>query len=317
MSYGLKSWSGCRSGPTPGVGLVLLAVLVSGCAAVRNPSHVPDGSLEIYTGKMRELGVRARPSPSGVLAATLEGQDPDLKAALLELRVHPGAAQHLRVAERYRRLKILDAAHDHFEHARQLDPTDAAAYEGLARIWRDWGFPNLGLGDASRAVYYAPSSATAQNTLGTVLAAMGRGADARRAYERALVLDPRAAYVLNNLCYLSFLEGEIAAAVTECRAALDVDPGLAPARNNLALAYAADRRDDLSRREFLAASNAAAGWYNIGIVDLAEKRYAHASSAFAVAQLQRPSWAAAGERARKARILALQASSTSQQPRTD
>jgi len=279
------------------VGLTLLALLVCGCATVRNPSHVPDGSLEVYTGKMRELGPRAKPS-SGVIAATLEGQDPGLKSTLLELRMHPGAAQHLKVAERYRRLKILDAAHDHFERARQLDPTDAAAYEGLAKIWRDWGFPNLGLGDASRAVYYAPSSATAQNTLGTVLAAMGRGADARRAYERARALDPRAAYVLNNLCYLSFLEGEIAAAVTECQAALKVDPGLAPARNNLALAYAADQRDDLAQREFLAASNVAAGWYNIGLVDLAEKRYARASSAFAVAQMQRPSWAAAGERAR-------------------
>ena len=316
MFRGLKSWSGCRSGPAPGVGLTLLALLVCGCATVRNPSHVPDGSLEVYTGKMRELGARAKPS-SEVIAATLEGQDPGLKSTLLELRMHPGAAQHLKVAERYRRLKILDAAHDHFERARQLDPTDAAAYEGLAKIWRDWGFPNLGLGDASRAVYYAPSSATAQNTLGTVLAAMGRGADARRAYERARALDPRAAYVLNNLCYLSFLEGEIAAAVTECQAALKVDPGLAPARNNLALAYAADQRDDLAQREFLAASNVAAGWYNIGLVDLAEKRYARASSAFAVAQMQRPSWAAAGERARKARILAQKAGGTSQQPRTD
>ena len=178
MVPGLKWWSGCRSGPARSV--MLLVLLVSGCAAVRSPSHVPDGSLEIYTGKMRELSARAKPAPAGVLAATLEGQDPGLKAALLELRVHPGAAQHLRVAERYRRLKILDAAHDHFERARQLEPTDAAAYEGLARIWRDWGFPNLGLGDASRAVYYAPSSASAQNTLGTLLTAMGRGSDARQ-----------------------------------------------------------------------------------------------------------------------------------------
>ena len=315
MFLGLRSWSGCRSAPARG--LTLLALLVSGCGAARNPSHAAEGSLEIYTAKMRELGARAKPAPSGVMAATLEGQDPGLKAALLDLRMHPGAAQHLRVAERYRRLKILDAAHDHFERARQLDPTDAAAYEGLAQIWRDWGFPNLGLGDASRAIYYAPSSATAQNTLGTLLAAMGRGADARRAYERALALDPRAAYAINNLCYLSFQEGEIAEAVTECRAALEVDPGLTAARNNLALAYAADQRDDLAQREFLAASNVAAGWYNIGLVDMAEQRYARASSAFGVAQMQRPSWAAAGERARKARILALKAGGTSQQPRTD
>ena len=228
----LKSWSGCRSGPA--TGLMLLALLISGCAAARNPSHVPDGSLEIYTGKMRELGARARPTPSGVFAATLEGQDPDLKAALLELKVHPGAAQHLRVAERYRRLKILDAAHNHFERARQLDPTDAAAYEGLAKIWRDWGFANLGLGDASRAIYYAPASATAQNTLGTVLAAMGRGADARRGTtcSRAGVPVPPTS---STISATSLSRSEIAAAVTECRQPRRI-PALAPARHNLSLA---------------------------------------------------------------------------------
>ena len=289
----------------PLLGLVFLATLSLGYGcALRAPQHEVDGALMQYVGQMRELGVHARPpQPSGLLGSTVEAQDPVLSAALSELAVFPGPAQHRRVAERFRTLRILDAAYDHFASARTLDPTDAAAYEGLARIWRDWGFPHLGLGDASRSVYYAPAWAPAHNTLGTILAALGRGGEARRAYERARELDPRAAYIRNNLCYLSFLEGQIEQAIAECRAAVDADPDLKPARNNLALAYAAAGRDDLAEREFLAAGTAA-GQYNIGIVHLAERQYAAASKAFEAAQHERPSWAAPRERGRQTRALA-------------
>ena len=49
-------------------------------------------------------------------------------------------------------------------------------------------------------------SASAHNTWGTVLTATGHRTDARREYERAVSLDPDAAYAWSNLCYLSFLE---------------------------------------------------------------------------------------------------------------
>ena len=66
-------------------------------------------------------------------------------------------------------------------------------------------------------MHYAPHRSAPHNTLGTVLAALGRAADARRAFERALALDPRAAYVHNNLCYLSFLEGDVPRPSTTAR----------------------------------------------------------------------------------------------------
>ena len=280
----------------------LFVLLVSaGCAARIAPSGT-SGSVEEYAAKLRELGVRARPAPNGSVA-TLEAQDPLLSAALLDLSLRAGPEQHRRVAARFHALGILDAAHDHYSRARTLDPADSAAHEGLARIWRDWGFPHLGLGDALRSVHYAPDRASAHNTLGTILTRLGRLLEARRAYERARALDPRAAYVLNNLCYLSFLEGRPADAIAVCRDALDVDPRLTAARNNLALAYAAARQGDLAQQEFLAAGDAAAALYNVGIVRLAEKEYAKASAAFEAAQRHRPSWRAARERAVKARAL--------------
>ena len=42
------------------------------------------------------------------------------------------------------------------------------------RVWRDWGLPALALGDAHRAIYYAPQSASARNTYGTVMQALGQ-----------------------------------------------------------------------------------------------------------------------------------------------
>lgn len=177
---------------------------------------------------------------SADVLATVEASDPTLSTALAQLAVVETPEAHRLVGGVYRELGVLDMAYDHFLRASQLDRADAAAYEGLARIWRDWGFPHLGLGDASRAVYYAPASASAHNTLGTVLAALGRNRDARREYERAVHLDPRAAYPLNNLCYLSFREGDVSRALAECRAALAFDPGMKAARETL---------DSLERRE--------------------------------------------------------------------
>lgn len=292
-----------------GRGALMLGLLMSPACAARSSSVID--WRESSSARLRELGVAAPQPSSAGFAATVESGDPLLSAALLELAVAPRPSLHRRVAERYRELNILDAAYEHFARARTLDPRDAEAYEGLARVWRDAGFPDRGLGDAYRSVHYAPSSSTAYNTLGTVLGAVGRWADSRRAYERALALDARAAYVLNNLCYLSFLEGEIAAALATCHAALEVDPGLTAARNNLALAYAAAQREDLALREFHVAGDTAAASYNIGIVRLAEGRYGVASAAFDAASRERPSWGAARARAGKSHALAAKVSDSS------
>jgi tetratricopeptide (TPR) repeat protein len=246
-------------------------------------------------------------APHSSTAATLEAGDEVLSAALFEVAVSPSAARHLRIAERYRELGILDAAYDHYVRARELEPKSGEPYEGLARVWRDWGFFDRALGEAMRSVHQAPSLATAHNTLGTIQMALGNGAEARRSFEKAVGLEPTAAYALNNLCYLSFLEGAATRAFAECRAALAVDPGMMAARNNLALLYATAQRDDLAQREFVAAGGPAAAAYNLGLVHFAARQYDAASRAFDMAARQRPSWAAPRERARIARALAAKA----------
>ena len=301
-----------------GVCLGIAAVLSAGCASHAPPRGRPDvhavtrDSLEVYVGKLRKLA--AASVPTRTQAASIERQDPELRAALQALESGATPSRQRRVADAYRRAGILDRAYQHYAAARDLDSRDAAAYDGLARIWRDWGLPHLGLGDATRALYYAPTSAAAYKTFGTLLYALGKKGDARRAFERALAIDPDAAYAWSNLCYDSFQAGDFNAAARSCRRALAIDPGLAPAHHNLGLVYAAAGDMTLAEAEFSATSDdEAARAYNIGVVWSAVRRYPEAARAFEIAERLRPGWTGASERARQARRLAQQLEAAGEQ----
>lgn len=297
--------------PARHTSLVLAVTLLAGCAARGpRPAKLPSpgvpagagdagtgGSLSEYMEKIRHLSVKARPLTDKDAAETLEARDPALAADLLLLRSAPSAERHLVIAERYRDLGVLDAAYRHYNAALALNPRDGAAYEGLARVWRDWGLPQLAIGDAHRATFYAPQSASARNTYGTIMQALGRFADARAAYEQASSIDPNAAYALNNLCYLAFVNGRFDDAVGECKAALRVDPSLTAARNNLALTYAATGRMDIARGQFLEAGDVASGLYNTGIAYLASGDEQGALAAFDAASRARPTFNISRERA--------------------
>jgi tetratricopeptide (TPR) repeat protein len=292
-----------------GVCLVAAILLAAGCASLgrsKGGSHgqtPPRDSLEDYIGKVRRLSTASKPTRPR--ASSIEAENPDLRAALDALAAQATPASHRRVAEAYRRTGVLDLAYDHYVAARDLDSEDAAAYEGLARIWRDWGVPDLGVGDARRAIYHAPAWPTAHNTLGTLLNALGQMAEARRAFERALGLDPEAAYVWTNLCYQSFQMGELTQAVASCRRALSLEPGLVAAHHNLALAYAAAGDLDAARRELWAANaDEAVRHFNAGVVLSASRRYGEAARSFDAAYALRPGWTYAADRARQARRLA-------------
>jgi tetratricopeptide (TPR) repeat protein len=247
--------------------------------------------------KIRHLSAR----PVRPAVPTLESHDRELAAELKLVSAAPTAEAYRNLAEHYRLRGVLDAAYRNFNRAIALDPRDADAYDGLARVWRDWGLPHLGVGDAHRATFYAPQSAAAQNTYGTLMQALGRYKEAKAAYELASSLDPGAAYALNNLCYVSFLDGRIEAAIDICTKALRMDPSLAAAKNNLALAYAAAGRPDLARTHFLDAGDPASGLYNTGIVYLAARDYRNALAAFDAASRNRPTFNLARERARQLR----------------
>ena len=245
-------------------------------------------------------GANALAKPrSSVSGQTLESWDPRLSAALTELIVTPTPGAHRRVALEYRRLGVLDMAHDHFTAAVRLDPDDAAAHDGLARIWRDWGFPELGLADACRAVQIAPSSPAAANTLGTLLESAGQIREARQWYARAVGLDPEAAYALNNLCYTAIMVRE-ADAVAVCERAQAAAPESGIVRNNLGLAYAAGGDFEKAHEQFKRGGDTAAD-FNMGILYLGQQQYPKAVKAFDDALESDPRFTLAATRARQAR----------------
>jgi tetratricopeptide (TPR) repeat protein len=249
--------------------------------------------------KVRAKSERARPPANRV--KTVETSDPSLAEALVALEIQPTAVTHRTVAARYVRLGILDQAHEHFSAAVALDPTDAASWDGLARIWRDWGFPHLALSDAYRAVYYAPDSPAVHNTVGTVLQALGKWAAARAQFEHALALDVTAAYALSNLCYGWRLAGNAPKAADACRQALQLQPGLESARNNLALTYEAAGDLPSALATLGASTDAARAAYNTGLLHLARREYRDALQSFDVARAERPRFREAEAIARQVR----------------
>jgi Flp pilus assembly protein TadD len=158
-----------------------------------------------------------------------------------------------------------------------------------------------------RALHYAQRSASAHNTLGTILDALGRVDGAREAYRRAFILDPGAGWALSNLCYLEFRQGQFAEARRHCEAALRAMPALAEAHNNLGLAHAASGDLAAAKSAFLGTGDSAAAHYNLGIVHLAADHYVEAARAFEAALEARPDFTAAKSRAHEARMRLLTA----------
>jgi Tfp pilus assembly protein PilF len=242
-------------------------------------------------------------SKGSAFAATLESSDERLKTALAQLLLSPTAQAHRQVALEYRRLRVFDHAQEHFAAAVKVDPKDVVSRDGMARIWRDWGFPNIALPEARRAVADAPRSATVANTLGTIFQALGNFDEAKRWYWRAVALDAAAWYALNNLCYAEIMTRQ-PYAIAMCERAIAAAPDSAIARNNMALAHAASGDLDGARSWFRRATNPATADYNYGILMMSARKYRDAQEAFRSALLADPDSTLAAARARQARLAA-------------
>jgi predicted Zn-dependent protease len=146
--------------------------------------------------RTRRSAERPRALPS------VEQRYPALRDALKALEQSPSADTHIKVAVAYHHLRVLDAAFDHFSEAIVLDAKNAAAWDGRARVWRDWGFVGPALADVHRARFFGPDRADIYNTLGTILERAGQCESARHAYQDALARDAQATWARENLTRL-------------------------------------------------------------------------------------------------------------------
>ncbi len=146
--------------------------------------------------------IAARAGKAPRVSPSIEQQDPGLRRALSSLQRAPSGQAHVNVGVAYQRVGVLDAAFDQFSQAIALDPRNVAAWDGRARVWRDWGFIAPALADVHRARYFAPHRAEVLNTLGTILERAGQCDAARITYRDAIALDNHAAWARQNLARL-------------------------------------------------------------------------------------------------------------------
>jgi tetratricopeptide (TPR) repeat protein len=209
--------------------LNLAALLMAGCAAVEAAAQPGHQSGASSAGLAAPVEVQAAPGTgpraktSTVGAELAEHWSPAVGVARARYADAPTTRNEILLAHAHYSMGILDQAYDYYAEAARRDPREAAAWDGLARIWRDWGYPSLGLGDAHRAVWANPRSPVVHNTLGTVLARLGKHHEASRAFARAVVLDPSAGYAYYNLAMALEATGqhEEATRALERAAALD------------------------------------------------------------------------------------------------
>ena len=285
----MARWPRSRRSAALAAGLPIIFSLASAACAARHAPLTPSASLPQSPGN---------PSP------TIETTDGRLAAALAAHKANESAQTLRHAAEEYLRLKVFDQAISLLGRAIKIAPNDAELFDARARARRDWGQPELGLGDAHRAVYLAPQSAAAHNTLGTLQFALGLLADSSASFSRALRLAPDAAWALNNLCYGALMNGDVETALSRCMAALERDSGMSVARNNLATVHAVAGRLDQAREVLLSSGDRRSGLYNMGILLLAAQDYGAAAEAFSEACRDTPSFEAACKRAVEARTLA-------------
>ncbi len=256
-------------------------------------------SLSLAQDAPSQASARAVARAAAARVPTLEAGHRRLAEARRRHALAPTAQNERRLADAYRDTGVLDAALEHYSAAFTLDPTDAAAFEGAARIWRDWGYPALALPHAYRAAFWAPQSASAQSTLGTVLLRLGRLDAAAARFGDARRLQPTAAYPVNNLCYLELRRARPADAVALCSQAAALDPGSRVIRNNLAVAFALAGNLDAAFGVFEPEGSSATGAYNQGLLWLAAQRPDLARDAFSRARVADPGFRAALNRLRQ------------------
>ena len=179
---------------------------------------------------------------SGAIAAALKVKFADANAPR---RVNPQAYDLVLKAralmDRAHTAAPVEQARALLEQAIGLDPDYAEAHAALARVWLDLtyystlplkdGLPKA-RAEAHRALTLDPDSVTAIIALAVADRAEGKRAEARAGFQRAIELDPSNATAHLNYANVLPMQQYLAQTLE----AVQLDPGNAPAQNDLAVA---------------------------------------------------------------------------------
>jgi tetratricopeptide (TPR) repeat protein len=219
----------------------------------------------------------------------LEEKNSEVALLLMKIKDDRGKAEnHFALALIYHRYRIFDKAYAEYQRAILLDPKNPSYFEGMGRLWRDWGAPRFGINDLQKALQLRADFLEAWNSLGTIYDELGDFSQAQQCYMRAMELNPYVGFIHNNLCFSYLLVGESAKAIFHGEKAIELDPSLRIAHNNLGLAYGMANNFDRAIQEFRLASDEAGAHNNLGMVFLKKHKNLEAMEQFRLAAKLRP-----------------------------
>jgi Tfp pilus assembly protein PilF len=168
----------------------------------------------------------------------------------------------------------------------QSAPAPEVTEQNFARVQLAFGdsLAKQGNFEAARAAYEAAlrnddTLARAYHRLALMHEKTGKGGDSRELFQRAMKLDPKNAEIVCDYGYYCYLRQDLREAQIHFDRALELDPNLKRAHNNLGLVYARTSRPDDALRQFsLAGLNPADARANLGFVYLTQKRFPEAKT---------------------------------------
>ena len=136
----------------------------------------------------------------------------------------------------------LDGALNSLQQATQLEPENALAWARLAEVWLSFGDLDEALKAAERAVALDPLSRT-QTVLGFAFLTGVNTEEAKKAFERATVLDQADPLPRLGLGLAKIREGDLQEGRREIEIAVSLDPQNALIRSYLGKAYFEEKRE--------------------------------------------------------------------------
>jgi tetratricopeptide (TPR) repeat protein len=260
-----------------------MGMLCAGCASrssrveMKDYDAVEPATLADYIRGVYEL------SAAGAAAIPLP-EAPDAEQGLIALEAEVAADP----ANRHARANLAEAYLDHgrFDaaYAALLDshienPKDSRTNLNLARVWDAWGAYELALRYVGLAILEA-DTAQARDLAGRIHLHRDAPADAIASFRAALRFDERNAPLLANLGYACILTADWNCARASLEAALDIDPDISEARNNLAFALSNSGDDEAALAELMKTARPAAALNNMGVIYLRSNRARQARRSF-------------------------------------
>ena len=243
-------------------------------------------------------------------ADVLEQKDAVVAFLIEKIQHDPDNPQnHYELASVYHRLRIFDRAYLEYQKAIEAAAENPIYYEGVGRLWRDWGTPDSGISYLQKALELRPAYPEAWNTLGTIYDEIRDFSQAQHCYLKALALNSELDFVHSNLCFSYLQTGEVQEAVNQGEKAVQLNPNLTQARNNLGMAYAMVDNFVGAIEQFKLTGDEAEAHNNLGVLLLKKQRDIEAMEEFKLAVKLKPFYALAGQNYRMARSLVSQKSS--------